>query len=419
MTAVAQQASTRSAVRETAEELLPTTRELARGMAKHLSSEIPEIGEIEDDEFRAELRASSEANIGQVLRMLAHGARIDDITVPHEALDFLRGNVRRGLPLAVLLRSYRLGHAWLWQQWSETLQERVEDSGELLAGQDESSAFMFAYVDRISGALVEEFGTERERMLRSAEQLRADTVRAILGGDPVDTEAASRRLGYELRRHHVAMRVSSGASEVDGLERAVGEAAAALGGIEPLVIASGAARFDVWCGSFDPPATGALARYEPPPRVLVAFGKPGEGVAGFCSSYGEAKEAARIGALIGDSKSSVTSYARVELVSLLASDLPRARAFVASQLGPLASRDGTAERLRDTVLAFLVSGGSPTRVAEELFLHKNTVTERIKRAEQMLGRGVNENPVELEAALTLAAGLGHAVLGDADGVLAS
>jgi DNA-binding PucR family transcriptional regulator len=40
--------------------------------------------------------------------------------------------------------------------------------------------------------------------------------------------------------------------------------------------------------------------------------------------------------------------------------------------------------LRETVLAFLVSGGSPTRVAEELFVHKNTVAERIKRAEGIL-----------------------------------
>ena len=37
----------------------------------------------------------------------------------------------------------------------------------------------------------------------------------------------------------------------------------------------------------------------------------------------------------------------------------------------------------------------------------------------MLGRGVDESPVELEAALTLAAGLGHAVLGDANGVAAT
>jgi hypothetical protein len=419
MAVVAPHASTRSAVRETAGELLPTTPELGRGMAEHLSSSIPEISEFDDAEFRAELVASCEGNIGQVLRMLHDHAPVDDVSFTHEAMNFLRGNVRRGIPLAVLLRSYRLGHAWLYERWSEAMQERVDDSGELAAGQDEGSAFMFAYIDRVSGVLVDEFGTEQEQMLRSAEQLRADTAREILRGDPIDTEAASRRLGYELRRHHVAMRVSSGASEVEGLERAIGEAAGALAGGEPLVVASGAARFDVWCGSFEPLMTEALERYEPPPRVLVACGKPGEGVAGFRSSYEEAKQAARISALVGDPKPSVMSYARVELVSLLASDLPRARVFVAGQLGRLAAKGGTAERLRETVLAFLVSGGSPTRVAEELFVHKNTVTERIKRAEEMLGHGVNESPVELEAALTLAAGLGHAVLSDTEGVAAT
>ncbi len=412
---MAPQASIGSAVRETAEELLPAIPELGRGMAEYISARIPELGEIEDDELLDELRASTEANIGQVIRMLAHGARVEDIVVPPEAMTFVRGNVRRDLPLPVLLRSYRLGHAYTWEIWSEALARRVDDSGELRAGQDESSAFMFAYVDRISAALVEEFGTERERMLRGAEQLRADTVREIVGGEPVDTEAASRRLGYELRRNHVAMRVSSGASEVEGLERAVKEATAALAGGEPLILASGAARFDVWCGSFDPPATDVLEGYEPPSGVIVAFGRPGEGVAGFRSSHDEAKQAARVCALLGDAAPSVTSYVRVELVSLLTSDLPRARSFVTNQLGALAATGGTAERLRETVLAFLVSGGSPTRVAEELFVHKNTVADRIRRAEEMLGHRVNERPLELEAALTLAVSLGDAVLGDADG----
>ena len=298
MTAVGHQARTSSPVQQTAAELLPTTPELGRGMAEHLAAAIPEIAAIDDDDLRAELLASTEANVSQVLRMLAHGASANDVTAPHEALDYLRGNVRRGFPLSVLLRSYRLGHAWLWERWSEALQERVVDSGELGAGQDESSAFMFAYVDKISDVLVEEFGSERERMLRSAAQIRAETVRGILGADPVDAELASRRLGYELRRHHVALRISSGASAVDGLERAVGEAAEALNAGEPLVIPSGAARYDVWCGSFEAPATDELERYEPPPRVVVAFGKPAPGVEGFRSSHLEAVQAARIGALM-------------------------------------------------------------------------------------------------------------------------
>lgn len=415
MAAVVQQSELASPVQQLASELLPRTPEFARGMADHLYAAIPELSAIEDDDdLRAELLGSTEANIGQILRLMAQGAGTDDVVVPHEALEFLRGNVRRGIPLAALLRSYRLGHAWLWERWSQALQERLQDSGELVAGQDHSSAFMFAYVDRVSDALVEEFGTERERMMRSASQLRAETVRTILAGEPVDEEAASGRLGYELGRHHVALRIAGSGSEVRGLERAVSEAAAALGAGEPLVLPSGAARFDVWCGSFDIPATDALERYEPPPAVLVAFGRPWNGTGGFRRSHAEALQAARIGSLGRGATCAVTSYARVELVSLLAGDLPRARAFVTGQLGPLAVTAEPAERLRNTVLAFLASGGSATRVAKELYVHQNTVAYRIKRAEEMLGHKVTESPIELTCALTLAATLGPAVLSGED-----
>jgi DNA-binding PucR family transcriptional regulator len=207
--------------------------------------------------------------------------------------------------------------------------------------------------------------------------------------------------------------VASAGSEIRGLERAVDEAAAALGSAQPLVLASGAARFDVWCGFFDAPGTEALERYEPPPGVLVAFGTPGRGIAGFRKSHAEALQAARIVSLAGGE--AVTGYADVELVSLLADDLPRARAFVAGQLGPLASTAEPVMRLRETVLAFLSSGGSATRVAKELYVHQNTVAYRVKRAEELLGRKVSDRPAELTCALTLAAVLGRAVLVEDDG----
>jgi DNA-binding PucR family transcriptional regulator len=146
--------------------------------------------------------------------------------------------------------------------------------------------------------------------------------------------------------------------------------------------------------------------------VVVAFGKPSEGVEGFRTSHLEAVQAARIGALMRGATPSVTSYSRVELVSLLASDLPRARAFVVAELGPLGSATEAAERLRETVLAMLVSGGSATRVAKDVFVHKNTVAYRVKQAEEMLGHEIDDHPVELSCALTLAAVLGPAVLVD-------
>lgn len=204
--------------------------------------------------------------------------------------------------------------------------DRIDSLEDLLATQEQSSAFMFAYVDRISDILVEDYGSERERMARGAAQLRGDTVRSILAGEPIDEELAVQRLGYELRRHHVALRVSSSASEVRGLERAAREAAAALGPGEPLVIPSGVASLDVWCGSYEPPTTAALEGYEPPEGVRVAFGGSGRNVAGF--------------------------------------------------------------------------------------RRQNTVTYRVKRAEELMGRRVSHNPVELVCALTLAAALGPAVLAD-------
>jgi len=410
MAGVIQEGRARSADQKVAEKLLLSTPELAHAMAEHLYATIPEFGLVDDEELRAGLRATTEAHVGQILMMLQHGQGADDVSVPPEALTFLRGTVRRDIPLSVMFRGYRLGHALLWQRWWEALQREVDDLGELVALQESTSAFMFAYFDQVCDVLAEEFGTEQERIARGADHLRAKTLRSILAGEPIDVDAASRRLGYELRRRHVALRVSSGATEVEGLEGAVRKAATALGSANPLVIPSGAARFDVWCGSFEPMETAKLERYRPPPDVAVAFGKASEGVAGFRTSHTQAVEAARVYWLGRGHIAPVTSYARVELVSLLACDVPRARTFVAEQLGALADADEVAERLRETVLAFLVSGGSARRVAEELFVHPNTVAHRITKAEEKLGRGVRENPVELECALTLAATLGPAVL---------
>jgi DNA-binding PucR family transcriptional regulator len=401
----------RSAVQQVAERLLPSTPQLGRELAEHVYATIPEFAAADDEELWGGLLATAEAHVGQILLMLEHGESPEDVSVPPEAVSFLRGTVRRDIPLTVMFRGYRLGHAWLWQRWSEELQRQVEDPEALAALLDSSSAFMFAYFDRVCDALAEQFGTEQERMARGADQLRVQAVRSILSAEPVDVNAASRRLGYELRRDHVALRVfSGGAIEVEGLERAVREAAAALGAQNPLVIPSGAARFDVWCGSFEPVNTDKLERYGPPRGVAVAFGKPADGVAGFRTSHAQAVQAARVRGLGRGRTPPVTSYAKVELVSLLACDLPRARTFVADRLGALVEADEAAERLRETVLAFLVSGGSARRVGEQLFVHPNTVAHRITKAEEKLGHGVRQSPVELECALMLAATLGPAVL---------
>jgi hypothetical protein len=411
--AIMQHSGSPSVVREVARDLLPEAPRLARALNEHLFALMPELRERDDGELLEETRASCEANIAQVLRLLSLGAGPDALVVPPEAAECARSRVRRGITLVALLRAYRLGHAWLFDRWSQELHDRLTNPEELVAAQEQSSAFMFDYIDLISGGLVAEYGTERDRVVRSAEELRAETVRTILANEPVDEEVAAGRLGYELRRHHVALRVSGRGRELRGLERAAREVAAALGAGEPLVVGSGAASVDVWWGAYklpDAASVAALGDYVPPEGILVAAGCPGHGIDGFRRSHAEALVAARVAALAGGAAAAVVRYERVELVSLLASDFPRARKFVAARLGPLAAATEPAARLRETVLAFLAANCSATKVAKELYVHHNTVTYRVKRAEELLGRRVTDEPIELTCALTLAAVLGSAVL---------
>src|ERR1700754_4348710 len=235
-------ADTPPAVRALAAELLPRSAELTTGLNDHLFAMMPELRERDDGELREETWASCESNVLQILRLLKRGAGTEAIVMPAEAAEWARVLVRRGITLATLLRAYRLGHAWVWDLWSQMLHDRLADAEEFMIAQERSSAFLFAYIDHMSAVLVEEYGSERERVMRSADQLRAKTVRAILADEPLDEEVAVGRLGYELRRVDLALRVSGRGSELRGLERAAREAAEALGPGEPLVVASGAAR---------------------------------------------------------------------------------------------------------------------------------------------------------------------------------
>jgi DNA-binding PucR family transcriptional regulator len=68
-------------------------------------------------------------------------------------------------------------------------------------------------------------------------------------------------------------------------------------------------------------------------------------------------------------------------------------------LAPLAVDDEAHGRLRDSVGAFLDTGGSLSGAAERLGCHKNTVQYRIRRAEERLGHSMRERRVDLELAL--------------------
>jgi DNA-binding PucR family transcriptional regulator len=86
---------------------------------------------------------------------------------------------------------------------------------------------------------------------------------------------------------------------------------------------------------------------------------------------------------------------------------------VADTLGALAGEGEQVARLRETLRVFLGCGGSYTAAAGQLSMHKNSVQYRVHKAEELLGRPVADNRLDVELALSLCRWVGGVVLGAA------
>ena len=61
-----------------------------------------------------------------------------------------------------------------------------------------------------------------------------------------------------------------------------------------------------------------------------------------------------------------------------------------------------AQQAQGAVAAYLDEGASHSRAAKRLGIHENTVRYRIRQAEELLGRPVDEQTLDLRVALKLA-----------------
>jgi DNA-binding PucR family transcriptional regulator len=82
-------------------------------------------------------------------------------------------------------------------------------------------------------------------------------------------------------------------------------------------------------------------------------------------------------------------------------DGDHASAFVSSILRPLAANDELTSRLPTTLATYLRENRSRTRAAARLSVHPNTVSYRVRQAEELLGRTVGADALDLQVALTL------------------
>jgi DNA-binding PucR family transcriptional regulator len=122
------------------------------------------------------------------------------------------------------------------------------------------------------------------------------------------------------------------------------------------------------------------------------------GAAGFAISHRQAQLACRLGSLRGIR---VSSYSEIALEALAFGGRDAARDFARAELGLLADDGERTELLRQTVQTYFAKGSSAAAAAESLGVAERTVTYRLRRAEELVGKPLSSRRAEIEAALRL------------------
>ncbi|MFD2422497.1 PucR family transcriptional regulator [Amycolatopsis pigmentata] len=382
--------------------------------------ELPHL--VQDDESVVSLlSASLFQNLETVLQVLQHDIDPARVEAPAAATEYARRLAQRGTEVIDLIRAYYVAQ-------NTVLDHGVTAAGQLAGGDATLLTEMvrhelhvgFAFVDRVIQQVISAYQEERDRWVQNRSAARTARVRALLGEGDADVDASATDLGYRLRGTHLAMIVWCAPGTVSGnglgkLESVTSEIGATLDGSgSPLFVPNDELCAWVWF-PLDRPAVPEEKHVERilsavEPGVRLVFGEPGDGIEGFRRSHSQATRVHALALAAGENCDRALFFRDVGAIALMTADLNAARLWVGDTLGVLAGDDGQHERLRETLRVFLASGGSYTAAAGQLMMHKNSVQYRVRKAEELLGRPIAENRLDIELALKLCHRLGAAVL---------
>jgi DNA-binding PucR family transcriptional regulator len=266
------------------------------------------------------------------------------------------------------------------------------------------SQSVVGFVEDMVAVLSEQLRRERAELARSSHARRFEVVSLILDSAPITTGRASTQLGYDLRRRHTAAVLWTDPRQPD--QAALTQAAEALGPATRArqvltVIASSSSVWAWLAAAADTAAAAITAATAQQPVVRVAVGPPGAGADGFRRSHFDAVATQRLMSRRPGLR--VAKFADVQLVTLALQDEQRACEFVARTLGKLADADS---ELRDTLCVYIGEQFSAARAARALYTHRNTVLNRLQRAERLLPLPLAGHGLEVGVALEIAQWLG-------------
>jgi DNA-binding PucR family transcriptional regulator len=398
--------------------LTPRSAEVSADIYQLIVREIPQVRG--DTRVLKLLEASVDENVATLLHVIQHGIDLETVHAPAAAQEYARRLAQRAVPVAALLRAYRIGST-RFQEWClEELARRTDDASLVSAAGMRIARILAAYIDKVSEEMLSAYESEKDSWLRNLGVARAARVRALVDGDRLDLDSSEAILGYRLRQHHVGAVTWTSGTAADGdclarLEHSAAELAvqARCSG-RPIFIPQDESSAWVWFPlgagrSFAVQDTTAAAAGGDA-GIRFATGSPAPGMAGFRRTHRQALSAQAVALAAGPSCQLLTSFDEVAPLALMSGSAELLRAWVIETLGGLAGDDEHNARLRATLAVFLKENGSYKATAERLTLHKNSVQYRVRKAEESLGHPASENRLHVELALLACRWMGPAVL---------
>ena len=326
----------------------------------------------------------------------------DRLPADTEAIDrdLAEDIVARDIPLSDITQALRtMQREWLSLLIDAAVRVRPDGISVVPALATSVSGTMDAWIGAATDAIVEE-----RRRVDLAEQVRIrGAIESLVTAEPVDVEAATQLLRIPLIGWHLSCAIGAppgGAVERRVLDVIVHLFARVVGSERMLRYETSAGKVHLWVTTDRPARIPRVEDLRVPAPLVVGIGEPHPGADGFRRTFLEASDALRLAASLGDNGG--VSYGDVALAIVLSRDEERARWFVEHELRDLATDSPEMAAMRNTLRTFFDTRMRIAPAAERLFLHRNTLINRLERIQAVLGHGVTERPAETQAALVLA-----------------
>ncbi|WP_051400223.1 helix-turn-helix domain-containing protein [Haloechinothrix halophila] len=372
--------------------LLGRVDELADGVSVLIEKEEPAYGD-GDLVSRADLRATNRHNMVAILSQLA-GVKGPGLAAPGETG---RKRAEQRMPLAAVLRAYRIGTGYVWGKLIEVAGQDPDAAQALL----ELATDVWGLVDDYSQALTAAYQDAVTEQMRRDARARDAALDALLAGDLLEGArlfdcAAMLRLPHHGTFTVVCAAASPAEEAVPGVEGAL-----AWRGVR-----------SAWRVERDA-HVGVVSLTERVPlddlcSYLRTHTTAPVGVSAAYSSLDGTHQAARQARLAvaaaPEGSCEVIRYDQASIPILLASAPDAAAELVQAVLGAVLQLPGRdREVLLGTVDAWFAAKGEPSAAGERLHCHRNTVRYRLNRFTELTGRNLAQPAEAAEIYLAMQA----------------